>query len=97
MKEINWKSLSISLIISTIVNGTALAIFLFQYLNGISNVLQFFLSNMNNSNDSGKTAHTIAEGNPIYFQVWILLFLVSYILLTGISYLLIELYNRRKK
>jgi hypothetical protein len=97
MKAINWKSLSFSLIISAIVNATALSIFLFQYLSTLSYLFQEILSHINNSNASGKTAYVIAEGRPTPLWLWALLFSASYILVTGISYLLIELRNRRKK
>jgi hypothetical protein len=98
MKEINWKSLSLSLIISTIIHGTILTILLIQYLNTMALIFDTILSHINNSNTSGKIAFTIAEGKPL-IPLWagILIFSVSYILVTMISYLLIESLNRRKK
>jgi uncharacterized membrane protein YwzB len=98
MKEINWKSLSLSLIISTILHGTILTFFLIQYLNTMSSIFDTILTQMNNSNSSGKIAFTIAEGQPL-ISLWsgILFFSVSYILITIVSYFLIELQNQRKK
>ncbi len=94
MKEINWKSLSLSLIISTILNGTALSILLIQYMNTMSYLFQEILSHINNS----KTSVTIAYGKPpVPFWAGILIFSMSYIFVTMISYLLIESQNRRKK
>ena len=98
MKEINWKSLSLSLIISTILNGTALSILLYQYLNTVSILFHEILSHITNENTSGKIAFTIAEGkSPIPFWAGILIFMASYIVVTMISYLVIESRNRRKK
>jgi len=98
MKEINWKSLSLSLIISTIVHGTILSILLIQYFNTMSLIFDAILSHINNSNTSGKIAFTIAEGKPL-IPLWagILLFSISYILVTMVSYFLIEFLNQRKK
>jgi hypothetical protein len=98
MKEINWKSLSLSLILSTIVHGTALSIFLIQYVNTTSVMFHDILSLLNNSNASGKIAYTIAVGEPVVPPwMWFLFFSVSYIFVTLISYFVIELQNRRKK
>jgi flagellar biosynthesis protein FlhB len=99
MKEINWKSLSFSLIISTILNGTVLSIFLIQYVNTVSSLFHEILSHINNSNmNNSKNSVTIAYGQPP-IPVWaaILIFSMSYIFVTMISYLLIESLNRRKK
>jgi hypothetical protein len=98
MKEINWKSLSLSLLLSTVVNATILSILFIWYTNTISVLFHEILSHLNNSNVSGKTASTIAYGNEP-FPVWagILIFSLSYIFVTMISYILIELRNRRKK
>jgi amino acid permease len=97
MKEIHWKSLSFSLIISTIVNGFILLILIIQFMNTTSILFHEILSEMDNSNASGKTAYTFAEGNPLYFWIWIPIFVLSYLGVTLISYFLIELLNRRKK
>lgn len=98
MKEINWKSLSLSLIISTILNGTVLSILLIQYINTISYLFHEILSHINNSINNSKVSVTIAYGKPpIPFWAEILIFSMSYIFVTMISYLLIELLNRRKK
>jgi uncharacterized membrane protein len=99
MKEINWKSLSLSLIISTILNGAALSILLIQYINTISSLFHGILSYINTSNiNNSKVAVTIAYGKPpIPFWAGILIFSMSYIFVTMISYLLIESQNRRKK
>jgi hypothetical protein len=97
MKEINWKSLSLSLIISTILNGTALSILLIQYMDIMSSLFHEILSYINNSNTSGKITYTIAEGKSIPFWAWILLFSISYIFVTMISYYLIDFQNKRKK
>jgi hypothetical protein len=98
MKEINWKSLSLSLILSIVVNGAILSILFIWYTNTMSVLFHEILLHINNSNVSGKTASTIAYGNEP-FSVWagILIFSMSYIFVTMISYLLIELQNRRKK
>ncbi|VVB61953.1 Uncharacterised protein [uncultured archaeon] len=94
MKEINWKSLSLSLIISTILNGSVGSILLIQYMNNISFCFNKILSNINNSNASV----TIAYCKPLVpLWVWILIFLISYLVVTMILYLLIESQNRRKK
>jgi hypothetical protein len=93
MKEINWKSLSLSLIISTILNGTVLSILLIQYMNTMSYLCHEILSYNNSSNGS----ITIAYGKTIPFWIWILIFSISYIFVTMISYYLIQLKNRRKK
>ena len=97
MKEINWKSLSLSLIISTILNGTALSILLIQYMDIMSSLFHEILSYINNSITSGKITYTIAEGKSIPFWAWILLFSISYIFVTMISYYLIDFQNKRKK
>ena len=98
MREINWKSLSLSLIISTILNGTALSILLIQYMNNMSSLYHEIFSYINNSNTSGKIAYTIVEGKPpVPFYAWIPIFCISYIFVTMISYFLIELQNQRKK
>ena len=98
MKEINWKSLSLSLILSIVVNGAILSILFIWYTNTMSVLFHEILLHINNSNVSGKTASTIAYGNEP-FPVWagILIFSMSYIFVTMISYLSIELQNRRKK
>jgi hypothetical protein len=97
MKEINWKSLSLSLILSTVVNGTILSILLIWYTNTMSVLFHEILSHLNNSNVSGKTAYTIAYGKPLVpFWAWILIFCLSYFFITMISYLLIQLQNQRK-
>ena len=99
MTEINWKSLSLSLIISTILNGTALSIFLIQYMNTVSSLCHGILSYINNSNiNNSKVAVTIAYGKPpIPFWAGILIFSMCYIFITLISYYLIEFQNQRKK
>jgi hypothetical protein len=98
MREINWKSLSLSLIISTILNGTVLSILLIQCINNISSSFDWILSHINNSNTSGKIAYTIVEGKPLIpFWAWFLIFSLSYIFVTMISYYLIQLQNQRKK
>jgi hypothetical protein len=97
MKEINWKSLSLSLILSTIVNGTILSILLIWYTNIMSVLFHEILSHINNSNVSGKTAYTIAYGKPIPIWAGILIFSMSYIFVTLISYLVIESLKQRKK
>jgi hypothetical protein len=98
MKEINWKSLSLSLIISTIIHGIVLSILLIQYFNTMSLIFDAILSYINNSNTSGKIAFTIAEGKPL-IPLWagILLVSIFYILVTMVIYLLIELLKQRKK
>jgi len=98
MKEINWKTLSFSLIISTIFHGIILSILLFQYLNTISILFREILSNMNNPINNSTTTSTIAYGNPpIPFWAGVLIFSMSYIFVTLILYLLIESLNRREK
>ena len=98
MKEINWKSLSLSLIISTILNGTALSILLIQYMNTTSDLFHEILSHINNSNVSEKTAYTIAYGKQTFpFWTWILIFSISCIFVTMISYYIIDSQNQRKK
>jgi len=98
MKGINWKSLSLSLIISTMIHGIILSILLIQYYNTLSLIFNAILSHINNSNASGKIAFTIAEGKPpIPLWAGILLFSISYILVTMVIYLLIELLKQRKK
>ena len=99
MKEINWKSLSLSLIISTILNGTALTILLIQYVNTESSLIHGLLSYITNTTiNNSKVAVTIAYGKPpIPFWAGILIFSMSYIFVTMISYLLIESRNRRKR
>ena len=97
MKEINWKSLSLSLIISTIVNGTILSILLIWYTNTMSVLFHEILSHINNSNISGKTAYTIAYGKPIPVWGGILIFSMSFVVITMITYLIIESLKQRKK
>lgn len=97
MREINWKSLSLSLIISTILNGIAISTFIIQYMDIMSSLFHEILSNINNSNTTGKIAYTIAEGKSIPFWVGILIISLSYVFVAMISYFLIELQNRRKK
>jgi hypothetical protein len=93
MKEINWKSLSLSLIISTILNGAAVSILLIQNMNTMSYLFHEILSHMNSSN----TSVTIAYGKPVPFWIWVLIFSISYIFVTMISYYLINFQNQRKK
>ena len=94
MKEINWKSLSLSLIISTILNGAALSVLLIQYIDTMSYLFHELLSPINNSH----TSITVACGKPpIPFWVGILLFSISYIVVTMISYYVMEFQNQRKK
>jgi len=98
MKEISWKSLSLSLIVSAILNGTVLSILLIWYTNTMSVLFHEILLHINNSNVSGKTAYTIAYSKPLApFWAWILIFCLSYIFVTMISYFLIQLQNQRKK
>lgn len=98
MKEINWKSLSFSLLISTSIHGTILSILFIQYFNTMSVLFDAILSHINNSNASGKIAFTIAEGKPLIpVWAWIVFFLISYIFVTIVSYFLIELLHQRKK
>lgn len=94
MKEINWKSLSLSLIISTILHGFALAILFIQYMNSISYLFDQTLSLVNNSNISV----TFACGKPLVpFWAWIVIFLISYICVTMILYYFIDFRYQRKK
>lgn len=98
MKEINWKSLSFSLIISTILHGAVLSILLIWYINTLSSSFHWLLSYINNSSiNNSKNSVTIAYGNPLPVWAGILIFSMSYIFVTLISYLLIEFQNRRKK
>jgi|GEM_PF-4306083 len=98
MKEINWKSLSLSLIISTIVNGTVLLFEVIQYINSVSvcfNGMGKYL--MNSSINNSKVAMTIAYGKPFPLWAGVLIFSMSYIVITLISYFIIEALNKRKK
>lgn len=63
----------------------------------MSSLFHEILSNINNSNTTGKIAYTIAEGKLIPFWVGILIISLSYVFVAMISYFLIELQNRRKK
>ena len=98
MREINWKSLSLSLIISTILNGTALSILLNQYMYAEALLWNEVLPHILNRNASGQNAYTIVYGKALFpYWIWFLIFPLSYIFVTMISYFLIELRNRRKK
>ncbi len=93
MKEINWKSLSLALIISTILNGTIVSILLIQYNYYIDILLQT-LKHLNEP----ETSVTIATYETLFpFWVWILIFCISYIFVTMISYCLINYLKQRKK
>jgi len=92
MKKINWKSLSLSLIISTILNGTFVSILLIRYDYYIDILLQS-LKHLNEPD----TSVTIATYEPFFpFWVWILIFCISYIFVTMISYYLINYLKQRK-
>lgn len=98
MKEINWKTFSLSLIISTIVNGAVLSLVLIQYIMMVSSSFDGMLKYlMNSSINNSKVALTIAYGRPFPLWAGILIFSMSYIVITLISYFIIESLNKRKK
>jgi len=93
MKEINWKSLSLSLIISTILNGTFVSVLLIRY-NYYVDILLQTLKHLNKPD----TSITIATYEPFFsFWIWILIFCISYIFVTMISYYLINYIKQRKR
>jgi hypothetical protein len=98
--EIDWKSLSISLIISVIVNGVIGIYLLYDYFNRLSSVFEFLVSEyikVTSGNNSSYDALTIAGGSPNQFEFWIIVFMVSFVLITTVSYFILHNYNKRKK
>ncbi len=97
MKEINWKFLSYSLIVSTIVNGAVLSLFVIQYIDSVTVVFHGIISQMNASNTSGGVPTTIAIATPAPVWVGIVIFSLSYIGITLVSYYVLQALNQRKK
>ena len=99
MMEIDWKSLSISLIISIIVNGAIGIYLLNDYLTRISSSFDFLVKEylqVTSGNNSSNTVVTIAEGSSNVLYIWLIMLIVSFVLITSICYPILNRYYNRK-
>lgn len=97
--SINWKYLSISIFISIIVNGIALAIILFEYVNKMKMILNYLVSSNFTANSGNitndKMAITIAQGQGLSFEVGVILFTLSFVTITIVSYFFLKFFSKK--
>ena len=102
MMKINWKYLSFALIISVIVNGIVGALLLMDYVVKVSSVFESLFSEPEYlvGVEPKPLIMTIIVGSyqdsVTAFWVWILIFALSFVCLTLVSYFLIGYINKRK-
>ena len=99
--EINWKHLSFALIISVIVNGIAGIILLMDYVAKVSSVFESLRSEPEylvgvEPKPLTMTIAVSGHNSVTAFWIWILIFGLSFVCLTLISYFLIGYINKRK-
>lgn len=92
--KINWRHLSYAMIISVIVNGVAGIILLMDYVVKVNSLFEILLSEPDYivGVEPKPLTMTIAVsgGNSVTtFLVWILIFALSFVVLTLISYYII--------
>jgi uncharacterized membrane protein len=96
---VDWKSLSISLIISIIVNGLAGFYVIFEYLNKMTRLINNLLTENLTANlgdtTNNKVAITVAQGQGLSFEIWGLFFVISFVILTIICYLSLNFYKKK--
>jgi len=111
LRKINWKSLSLSLIISIIINGIVGSILLIEYANRITYYRDKVLSEYMNlwkeyinvisdgssiQNSTFNSSTTIAfTKSSLPFGFWLLIFSFSFILGTLIIYFVMEFRNQK--
>ena len=88
--DVDWKSLSISLIISIAIHGIASIYLLIESKNELVTLMKKIASeystNISENLEANKISITIAQGSGFSLEIWILLFVLSFVLLTVISY-----------
>ena len=85
--EVNWKSLSFSLIVSIVFHGSVLTVLFFDYVNKVRTIFNNYLSAIGNQTDD-KISVTLAQGTSYLPELWILLIIVSFVIVTVICYFL---------
>ena len=93
LMEVNWKSLSFSLIVSMVIHGSVLTVLFLDYVNKFRTIYNNYISAIGNQTDD-KISVTLAEGTSYPPELWILLMIVSFVIVTVICYFL---FNWRTK
>lgn len=101
--KINWKHLSYALIISVILNGIAGIILLIDYVGKVSSVFESLFSEpeyLEGVIPKPLTMTIIAgsyQDSVTAFWIWILIFALSFVFLTLVSYFVIGHINKSRK
>lgn len=100
--KINWKYLSFALIISVIVNGIAGIILLMDYVVKVTYVFESLFSEPEYLVGVEPKPLTMVivgsyQDSVTAFLIWILIFALSFVALTLISYFVIGYINKSKK
>ena len=97
----DWKSLSLSLIISIIIHGIASFYFLIKSRNELATLMEKIVSeyttNVSKYLETNKISITIAQGSGFSLEIYILLFVLSFVLITIVSYVLLNYIGKKRK
>ncbi len=98
--NVNWKYLSISLIISLLIHGIAGFYVLIKSRNELVTLLEKIVSqnptNVSEHIEGNKISITLAQGSGFSLEVWILFFVLFFLLITVLSYVIICISAKRK-
>ncbi len=99
--NVDWKSLSISLIISIAIHGIAGIYLLIESKNELvtlmKRIVPEYSTNISENLEANKISITIAQGSGFSLEIWILLFVLSFVLLTVISYVALNFIGKKEK
>ena len=97
--NLNWKSLSISLIISIIIHGIAGIYLLIKSKNELVSIIEKIISenslNISENINVDKISITIAQGSGFSLEIMILIIVLSFILITSISYFVLNYLEKK--
>lgn len=101
MMNINWKHCSIALFISIGLHGLIISAFFLSYIHQISSIIstinQHYVNTTQGNVTSSNSAVTIAQASGFSPEIWIVIFALSFVILTLIVYFFQEFLSSKKE
>lgn len=100
MMNINWKHCSIALFISIGLHGLIISAFFLNYIHQLSSIISAinkqYVNTTQGNVTSSNNAVTIAQSSGFSPEIWIVIFALSFVILTLITYFFQEFLSSKK-